>query len=66
MEPNPVAELSQSLKAAGIHPSQTDPVVLHEQGDVYPPMEMPKPPPPHFVKARSPDEIKDFARRLAD
>lgn len=64
MEPNPVAELSQSLKAAGIHPSQTDPVML--QGDIYPPVKMPKPPRPHFVKARSPDEIKDFSRRLAD
>lgn len=46
-----VAELSQSLKAAGVHPSQTAPVVLHERGDIFPHVELPKPL-VYFVRAK--------------
>lgn len=30
VDPDPVAELSQSLKAAGVHPSQLAPVILEK------------------------------------
>jgi hypothetical protein len=66
MDTDPIDVLNQSLKTAGIHPSQTDPFVLHERGDIYPHVELPPPPSPHFVKARSTKEEKDYARRLAD
>jgi hypothetical protein len=62
---DPIDALNQSLKAAGIHPSQTDPVLLHERGDIFPHVEVPEPI-PDFVKAMTPDEIRVFARRLAD
>lgn len=62
---DPVVELNQSLKAAGIHPSQTAPVVLHERGDIWPHVDAQELP-THFVKARSSEEEKNFARRLAD
>jgi hypothetical protein len=48
--------LNQSLKTAGIHPSQTDPVVLHERGDIFPHAKWPEPPPPHFHRHSANDK----------
>lgn len=45
MDADPITELSQSLNAAGVHPSQTDPVVIPERGDIFPHVRMPEPPP---------------------
>lgn len=39
-----VEQLSASLKAAGVHPSQTNPVSIAEQGDIIPHVEMKKAP----------------------
>lgn len=65
MEPDPVTELSQNLKAGGSHPSQTDPVLLHERGDIFPHVEVPKPL-VHFVRTTPPEVVNAFARRLTD
>lgn len=65
MDTDPIDVFSNNLKAAGIHPSQVDPVVLAERGDIFPHVEVPEPI-PDFVKAMTPDEIRVFARRLAD
>ena len=62
---DPIDALNQSLKAAGIHPSQIDPVVLHESGDIFPHVEVPKPP-VHFVRAMPPDVKATFKRKLGD
>lgn len=44
MDHDPIAELNQSLKAAGIHPSQLGPVVLDpDGGDIYPHVPYPEP-----------------------
>lgn len=65
MDTDPVAELSQSLKAAGLHPSQCEPVVLADLGEASSPASA-NTLGPHFVKAMTPDEIKRFGPRLAD
>ena len=65
MDTDPIDVLNQSLKAAGIHPSQTNPVVLHERGDIFPHVEEPKSP-VHFVRAMPPDIQTTFKRKLGD
>ncbi len=50
-------ELGQCLKSAGVHPSQIDPVVLHERGDIFPHLEAPKSL-VHFVTGKPDPEIR--------
>jgi hypothetical protein len=57
METDPIELLNQSLKAAGIHPSQTDPVVLHERGDIFPHVEVPEPI-AHFVRGKPDPDVE--------
>ena len=65
MDIDPVAELSQSLKAAGLHPSQCEPVVLVDLEEAPSPVKA-NTLGPHFVNAMTPDEIKCFGHRLTD
>ena len=49
MEIDNITELNQSLKAAGLHPSQVQPIRLLEGGETYPFIEAPAVrPPPDF------------------
>jgi hypothetical protein len=65
MDTDPIDALNQSLKAAGIHPSQIDPVMLTAPAAGGVQLDIPAPL-VHFVYAATPDEQAAFARRLAD
>jgi hypothetical protein len=60
MDTDPIDALNQNLKAAGIHPSQIDPVVLHEHGDIFPHIKLPEPL-VHFVRGK-PDPDVDILK----
>lgn len=45
-----IDQSNKNLKAAGLHPSQVDPLVIPVYGDIYPHIELPVPPPVHFKR----------------
>ncbi len=65
MDTDPIDVLNQSLKAAGIHPSQIDPLVQNEPASGAVQVDVPAPL-VHFVRAKPPDVQAAFKRRLAD